>query len=275
MKKLGAAAAIGGVGVYGNINEQRSWKDMDNRLRVTIFNEFIHERDNEKVKTVYPNGIHQAISAGFAGDYVITVATQDMPEHGLTNEVLANTDVLLWWGHKGHKKVADEIVERVHTRVLHGMGLIVLHSGHYSKIFKKLMGTTCNLKFREAGEKERLWVVSPGHPIVEGIGEYIDIDQEEMYGEHFDIPEPDELVLVSWFEGGEVFRSGCCYSRGQGKIFYFRPGHEKYPTYYHPDVRRIIDNAVQWAAPTTRPYPKYGKTPASEQIRSTMAESAK
>jgi hypothetical protein len=171
MKKLGAAAAIGGVGVYGNINEQRSWKDMDNRLRVTIFNEFIHERDNEKVKTVYPNGIHQAISAGFAGDYVITVATQDMPEHGLTNEVLANTDVLLWWGHKGHKKVADEIVERVHTRVLHGMGLIVLHSGHYSKIFKKLMGTTCNLKFREAGEKERLWVVSPGHPIVEGIGE--------------------------------------------------------------------------------------------------------
>ena len=129
------------------------------------------------------------------------------------------------------------------------------------------MGTSCDLKWREAGEKERIWVVSPGHPIVAGIGEYIEIEQEEMYGEFFDIPQPDELIMVSWFEGGEVFRSGCCYTRGQGKIFYFRPGHETYPTYYHPDVRRVIANAARWAAPNGNAYPKFGNAKPLEPIK--------
>lgn len=190
-------------------------------------------------------------------------ATLDEPEHGLTDEVLANTDVLTWWGHKAHGAVSDEIVTRVQKRVLDGMGLVVLHSGHMSKIFMRLMGTTCDLKWREADEKERLWVVAPGHPIVEGIGEYIEMEQEEMYGEHFDIPQPETLVFVSWFEGGEVFRSGCCYSRGAGKIFYFRPGHETYPTYFNPEIRRVIANAARWAAPVNGPKRTFGniKTP--------------
>jgi trehalose utilization protein len=73
-----------------------------------------------------------------------------------------------------------------------------------------------------------------------------------MYGEVFDVPAPDELVFVSWFTGGEVFRSGCCYTRGRGRIFYFRPGHETHASYHHPDVRRVIANAVDWAG-CTRP----------------------
>lgn len=240
---------------------------MSNKLRVTVWNEFRHEKESEIVRSVYPNGIHQAIGEGLGADVEVSYATLDEPEHGLTEEKLNHTDVLIWWGHKAHGDVQDAIVERVHQRVLHGMGLIVLHSGHFSKVFKKLMGTSCDLKWREADEKERLWVVAPNHPIVEGIGEYIELEAEEMYGEHFDIPAPDELIMVSWFEGGEVFRSGCTFHRGQGKIFYFRPGHETYPTYYNEQVRRVIRNAVHWAAPSTRSYPVYGNHKPLEAIK--------
>jgi trehalose utilization protein len=240
---------------------------MSQKLRVTVWNEFRHEKENDKVRSVYPNGIHQVIGEGLGAVVEVSYATLDEAEHGLTEERLNKSDVLIWWGLKAHREVQDEIVHRVHNRVLKGMGLIVLHSGHFSKIFKSLMSTTCDLKWREADEKERIWVVSPGHPIVEGIGEYIDLEAEEMYGEHFDIPQPDELIMVSWFEGGEVFRSGCTFYRGQGKIFYFRPGHETYPTYYNEQVRCVISNAVQWAAPIAREYPRYGKTAALETIK--------
>ncbi|MBD2848548.1 ThuA domain-containing protein [Paenibacillus sp. IB182496] len=239
---------------------------MAEQLKVTIWNEYRHEQSSDKVREVYPQGIHHAIGEGMGGEFELAYATLDEPEHGLTQERLDATDVLIWWGHKAHREVQDEIVERVCKRVREGMGLIVLHSGHFSKVFTKLMGTTCNLKWREADEKERLWVVAPGHPIVEGIGEYIELEQEEMYGEHFDIPQPDELVLLSWFAGGEVFRSGCTYRRGQGKIFYFRPGHETYPTYYNEQVRRVIRNAAAWAAPSTRPAPVYGNSKPLESI---------
>lgn len=227
---------------------------MNTAIRVTVWNEFRHEKESEAIRQVYPEGIHNAI-AGYlkeAGSYSVGTATLDEPEHGLTDEVLNNTDVLIWWAHKAHGVVQDEIVNRVYNRVMNGMGLIVLHSAHYSKIFVKLMGTTCSLKWREAGEKERLWVVDPGHPIVEGIGEYIELPEEEMYGEAFEIPQPDQLVFVSWFEGGEVFRSGCCYHRGRGKVFYFRPGHESYPTYHNPQIKKVMENAVRWAAPVKR-----------------------
>jgi len=242
---------------------------MSNRkLRVTIWNEFRHEKESDKVASVYPKGLHAAIAEGLGeDDCEVSVATLDDPEHGLTEELLDKTDVLIWWGHKAHHEVRDDIVDRVHQRVLRGMGMIVLHSGHFSKIFKKLMGTSCDLKWREADEKERVWVVNPAHPIAAGIGEYFELPQEEMYGEHFDIPEPDELVFVSWFEGGEVFRSGCCYTRGSGRIFYFRPGHETYPTYYDGNVRSVIANAVQWAAPVNREYPRYGNAQPLETIK--------
>ncbi|MCA0171307.1 ThuA domain-containing protein [Bacillus sp. RAR_GA_16] len=237
-------------------------------LNVTVWNENRHEQSSEEVRSVYPNGIHGAIAEFLKEDFEVKTATLDEPEHGLSEEVLNNTDVLLWWGHIAHEEVADEIVNRVHQRVLDGMGLIVLHSGHFSKIFKKLMGTGCDLKWREADEKERMWVVDPTHPIAEGLGEKIELEREEMYGEHFDIPAPDELVFVSWFEGGEVFRSGCTYKRGQGKVFYFRPGHETYPTYYHKEIQRVMKNAVAWAKPTTIPKPVYGNAKPLETITS-------
>jgi trehalose utilization protein len=219
--------------------------------RITIWNEYRHERSNEAVRQVYPDGIHTALADGLIahGLTAIRTATLEESEHGLSEAVLATTDVLLWWGHKAHEEVEDAVVDRVQQAVLGGMGLIALHSAHFSKIFRRLMGTSCTLSWRVAGERERLWVVAPGHPIAQGIGPFIELEREEMYGEVFDIPPPDELVFVSWFKGGEVFRSGCCFVRGRGRIFYFRPGHETFPTYYDPQVRRVIANAVRWAAP--------------------------
>lgn len=236
---------------------------MGNKIHVTVWNEYRHEQKNENIRAIYPNGIHGAIADFLSKEDIFEVrtATLDEPEHGLTDEVLNSTDVLIWWGHIAHGEVRDDIVEKVYQRVLNGMGLIVLHSGHFSKIFKKLMGTSCDLKWREIGEKERIWVVEPGHPIAEGLGEYIEIPHEEMYGERFDIPAPDTLVFISWFEGGEVFRSGCCYYRGSGKIFYFRPGHETFPIYHQPEIQQVIKNAVRWAAPVGGPNPKFGHHP--------------
>lgn len=237
-------------------------------IRVTVWNEFRHEQESEEIRAVYPEGIHQAIAAGLreVPGLVVRTATLDEPEHGLTEAALAETDVLVWWGHKAHPVVADEVVSRVQRRVLEGMGLVVLHSGHHSKIFKRLMGTTCDLKWREADEKERIWVVNPAHPIAAGLGEYFELEREEMYGEHFDIPAPDELVFVSWFQGGEVFRSGGCWYRGCGRVFYFRPGHETYPTYFHPGVRRVIANGVRWAAPVGGPRPNRGNVRPLEPL---------
>jgi trehalose utilization protein len=220
-------------------------------IRVTVWNENHHEQHDPAVQAIYPNGMHSVIANSLREQgLTVRTATLDQPEHGLTDAVLAETDVLTWWGHARHKDVDDAIVERVQRRVLDGMGLVVLHSGHESKLFRRLMGTGCLLKWREAGEVERLWVATPGHPIVEGIGPYIEIPHSEMYGEPFDVPNPDAVLFISWFEGGEVFRSGLCYQRGRGRIFYFSPGHETYPIYYQPEVLRVIGNGVRWVAPT-------------------------
>ncbi|MCC2684452.1 MAG: trehalose utilization protein ThuA [Paenibacillaceae bacterium] len=253
----------------GKMNESIDKKELGQvAIRVTVWNEYLHEVEKESIAAIYPKGIHTAIADGIRnyGEFETRTATLAEPEHGLTDEVLENTDVLIWWGHKGHARVEDAIVDRVHQRVLAGMGLIVLHSGHFSKIFKKLMGTTCNLKWREQGDKERIWVVDPAHPIAEGIGAYFELEHEEMYGERFDIPAPDELVFISWFTGGEVFRSGCTYHRGRGKIFYFRPGHETYPTYHNDNVLRVIANATRWAGQPQGALPVFGKTAALEPI---------
>jgi trehalose utilization protein len=217
-------------------------------IRVTIWNEGIHEKTNDVVKKIYPNGMHNRIKDGIAAhDLQIRTATLEEPEHGLTDEVLKSTDVLIWWGHMAHAKVDDAIVDKVQRRVWEGMGIIILHSGHFSKIFRKLMGTPCALKWREAGEMERLWVINRNHPITAGLPEYFEIPNEEMYGEPFSIPEPMETLMISHFEGGEVFRSGVTYQRGAGKVFYFRPGHEAYPTFHNDTVLKVIGNAVRWA----------------------------
>lgn len=236
-------------------------------IRVTVWNENVHEKENPKVREVYPDGLHEAIAKGISNDdFVVRTATLDQPEHGLGGDVLDNTDVLIWWGHKAHDQVRDEIVDRVHRRILDGMGLIVLHSGHFSKIFKKLMGTSCDLKWREVGEKERIWVVDPAHPIAAGLDACLELEQEEMYGEHFDIPVPDELVMISWFEDGEVFRSGCTYHRGNGKIFYCRPGHETFPTYHNKQVLQVIRNGIRWTAQPAGARQAYGLSKPLEDL---------
>lgn len=236
------------------------------KLNITVWNEFQHEKKNEEVKKIYPDGMHSVIASFLSenDNYEVITATLDEPEHGLTDEVLNNTDVLFWWGHTAHHLVSDEIVDKVHKRILEGMGLIVLHSGHFSKIFKKINGTTCNLKWRE-DDRERLWVVNPSHPITDGIPEHFDIPGAEMYGEPFDIATPDDLVFISWFEGGEVFRSGCCFHRGAGKIFYFRPGHELTPVFKMPVVQKILKNAVEWAKPINTPGFRFNHFPSLEE----------
>ena len=221
-------------------------------IKVTVWHEYAHEKIDENVRKIYPDGMHIAIKNFLKDDFEVRTATLDDKECGLTKEVLDNTDVLIWWGHMDHGKVPDDVVDRVYDAVLSGMGLIVLHSGHHSKIFKKLMGTPCNLSWREDGDMERIWVVNPAHPIAKGLDSYFEIEHEEMYGEPFRIPEPDETVFIGWYEGGEVFRSGVTYHRGNGKIFYFQPGHESYPTYYNKNVQTVIKNAVNWAAPSYR-----------------------
>ncbi len=237
---IGAAVRLAGDG-----------KAVSNKTRVVVWNEFRHEQQDQAVIEHYPEGIHETI-AGFLrkeNDLEVATAWLDQPEHGLSEERLAATDVLIWWGHKSHDEVADEVAERVQRRVLEGMGLIALHSAHFAKVFKRLMGTGCTLRYREATDKERIWVIERGHPIARGLDEYFEIPVEEMYSEQFGIPAPDELIFISWFSGGEVLRSGACWRRGNGKVFYFRPGHETHPTYHQPEVQTVIKNAVRWAAP--------------------------
>ena len=230
------------------------------KIRVLVWNENLHERMSEDIRRIYPDGIHGAIAEGLKeyGCFEVKCATMDMPGYGLDRETLDETDVLIWWSHLKNGDIPDDVAERVKERVLDGMGFIVLHSAHLCKPFVKLMGTCCRSKWRENDEKERIWIVEPAHPIARDLPEYIEIAEEETYGERFEIPTPDELVFVSWFAGGEIFRSGCCWKRGRGKVFYFRPGHEAYPTYYRADIRQVIANAADWAKPSHGPKPTLG-----------------
>ena len=226
-------------------------------LRVTVWNENRHENyPGSTTARLYPDGMHGAIAAGLAGilagDVAVRTATLDEPEHGLTAEVIEHTDVLVWWGHEAPGEVADEIVDRVVEAVLGGMGIVVLHSAHYSKIFKRLMGTTCSLRWRNDGDREIVWTVDPTHPIAQGVPDPLVIEAQEMYGEFFDVPTPDELIFISSFSGGEVFRSGATWTRGHGRVFYFSPGDQEYPVYHDASIHRILANGVRWAAPTRR-----------------------
>lgn len=223
-------------------------------IRVLVWNEFQHEKEVESVRNIYPSGIHMAI-AEFLGkeeDIEVRTATLDDENCGITPEILAETDVLIWWGHMAHGRVPDEVAYAVRDAVLSGMGAIFLHSGHHSKPFRYLLGTSCNLTWRETGDSEVLWVIEPSHPITRGIDRYFTIPHEETYGEPFVIPTPDKLLLIGAYSGGEVFRSGCLYERGNGKIFYFQPGHETFPIFYDNNVQTVIKNAIRWAKPVIR-----------------------
>jgi trehalose utilization protein len=230
---------------------------MTDSVRVLVWNEHRHEQTAPEVAAIYPDGIHGAVADALrAGGLDVRTGTLDEPDQGLAS--LDWADVLIWWGHVAHAEVSDPNVDRIQARVLDGMGFVGLHSAHFSKPFKRLMGTTCNLKWREADDRERLWVVAPDHPIAAGLPEYLELEREEMYGEFFDVPPPETLVFVSWFTGGEVFRSGATYTRGRGRIFYFRPGHESYPTYHDAGVRRVLVNAARWAAGGRGSRPTFG-----------------
>jgi len=257
---------------------------MPRPIRVTVWHEYRHDnpqgpRPNKKCIELYPDGMHQAVKAGLEkhlGQKVqVQTITLDQDEnHGITDELLDRTDVMTWWGHCAHGDVKDAIAAKVAQRVREGMGLVVLHSGHYAKPFKLLMGTNCHLKWREAAEKERLWNVSPGHPITAGMDQdHIELPQTEMYGEHFDIPDPEELIFISWFEGGEVFRSGCVWKRGAGRVFYFRPGHETFPIYHNDQITRIIANGVRYVAPVADAVPYRDSAPNIKDPLSPIAAS--
>jgi len=245
------------------------------KIRVTIWNEFIHEQQQgptaDVIRSHYPKGIHEALKEELAADDLeITAVSLDMPEQGLPQDLLEKTDVLFWWGHVGHAKVEDALVDRIQKRVLEGMGLVVLHSGHYSKIFRRMLGTHCSLRWREVGEKERVWVVDKFHPIAQGLPDSFVVPHTEMYGEPFGIPDEAHVVFISWYEGGNVFRSGVTFQRGQGKIFYFSPGHETFPIYRQPEVVKVLGNAARWAA-QTRPNAQtvcWDKDPPPEKVYS-------
>ena len=223
-------------------------------MRVVVWDEKLHEKE-ERVREVYPNGIAAEIAGGIkkeltsANDCEIVCLNSDIEEFGFTEETLNETDVLVFWAHRSHDVFPDEIVERICNRVMKGMGLIVLHSAHLSKVFKRLMGTSCTLKYR-FGDFARVWTTTPSHPIARGIPEFFDLEEEEMYGAFFDIPKPDDVVFTTWFSGGNIFRGGCTWQRGFGKVFYFHPGHDTNLAYYNPTVLKVISNAVLWVAPT-------------------------
>ena len=228
-------------------------------VRVLVWGENEHEQRDPEVSEVYPDTMHETIAAGLCtqlgGRVVVETATFQAPEHGCSAERLQRTDVLVWWGHVLHEEVEDQVVQRLHDAVLAGMGLVVLHSGHLSKIFRRLMGTSCTLRVREAADRELVWTVAPAHPLASGIAHPIIIESDEMYGEYFDVPEPETLVFISSFAGGEVVRSGMTWTRGNGRIFYFSPGHETHPIYHQPMMQRVIANAVQWVRQSDRPRP--------------------
>jgi len=219
-------------------------------MNITLWFEDRHVSPEQR--EIYPDGMHGAVAAFLEREADIRCQCLTMDGPPLTEQTLNQTDVLIWYGHLCHREVDDRLVDLCWKRVLEGMGLIVPHSGHFSKLFIRLMGTTCQLSYRVDGghERETVWVVDPAHPIAQGMGEGFIIPTEEVYREFHDIPQPEELVLISGVPGGEVFRSGCCRRRGAGRIFYFRPGHETCPTWHHPRVQRVMINAVRWAAPT-------------------------
>ncbi|RKE60300.1 MULTISPECIES: ThuA domain-containing protein [Microbacterium] len=220
-------------------------------IRVLVWGENHHEKHHDIPRALYPDTMHGTIAAGLrrllGDDAVVETATLDDPEHGLSEERLAQTDVLFWWGHLLHHEVDDVVIERVHRHVLGGLGFVALHSAHFSKVFVRLMGTTCALRWRQAQDRELVWTVSPTHPIAAGVPQPIVIPEQEMYGEFFDVPQPDELVFVSNFSGGEVFRSGMTFFRGHGRVFYFSPGDQDYPVYHQPEIQLVLANAARWA----------------------------
>lgn len=230
------------------------------KIKVTVWSEGLPEREVHAVKS-YPNDINNAIAAFLRNDPDLEITVRDisMDECGLSQEIIDNTDVLVYWSHLYNNKVPDEVANRIVSAVLQrGMGFMPLHSGLFCKAGSMLLGK-CGAggKYRECGERARVWVINRAHPITAGLeDDWFDIEYDEMYGEPFGVPTPDELIFITWFQGGEVLRSGMTWNRGAGKVFYFQPGHEEWPIYTENKyVQKVITNAVKWLKPAGGPPP--------------------
>jgi trehalose utilization protein len=211
-----------------------------------------------KSKVVYPDDINSAIAEGLkpleTDGWEVAKASFGEPDQGISDELLNSTDVLIWWGHKKHGEVKDELVDKINTRVRDGkMGFIGTHSCHFAKPFKKLMGTACSWReYVDDGTSAQIVVKEPDHPICKGVKDFR-LPKIERYGEPFAVPTPESVPLEGIYtkpDGStDHARMGLCWTVGGGKVFYFTPGHETYNDYYRPEVRRIFINAVGWAAP--------------------------
>jgi len=230
---------------------------MANKIRVTIWNEFRHEKhEGSLAQKYYPNGIHAQIKSFLdeCDDLEVRLACLDDPDQGIPDEVLDNTDVLMWWGHCYHDAVRDDRVEYIRNRVYKGgMGFVACHSAHESKPFKAIVGTSGALSWGD-DYPEIMWNLKPSHPIAEGIPDHFDLELEELYAEPFYIPDPDDLIFAGWYPTGHIFRAGATYTRGMGRVFYFQPGHESCPSFHNPFVQRVLKNGVHWVAPTKPGY---------------------
>lgn len=207
-------------------------------------------------KEVYPNDINGAIAEGLKElkGWEVVVANLSDPNQGLPDELLNRADVLIWWGHQRHDQVKDPLVSKIVKRVKEdGMGFISLHSSHFAKPNKALMGTACSWG-AYVGDSTTLKVTvkDPGHPIAKGVKEFT-IVHNERYSDPYAVPTPQSVVFegIATLKDGKVDPSqqGFTWQIGKGKMFYFQPGHETNPVFYDANVGRIMINAVQWAAP--------------------------
>ncbi|MFH1372026.1 MAG: ThuA domain-containing protein [Planctomycetota bacterium] len=207
-------------------------------------------------KNVYPNDICGAIAEGLKElkDWDVVEARLSDPNQGLPDELLNRADVLIWWGHKKHNQVRDGLVDKIVSRVKdEGMGFISLHSSHFARPNIKLMGTPCSWKeYLGDSNTLKITVKDPNHPIARGVEDFT-IYHDERYSEPYAVPQPLAVVFEGTYTldngGTDTSRQGLTWEIGKGRVFYFQPGHETNPVFFDPNIRRIISNAVEWAAP--------------------------
>lgn len=219
-------------------------------MRILIYNEGRDERNKPEVLTIYPKEIGGALShivSQIPNSEIIDILSMYNVKEKLTNNLLESVDLLLYWSHGGNSQFPDELAKLIQDHVLRGMGFVVLHSAIGSKPFKALMGTTCSIHYRH-DDFERMTCCNPLHPIAAGLPLHIELDKEESYGEYIDVPKPDDIIYLGWFDSGEVCRSVMTWTRGYGKVVFIQPGHETNSSYHNPYIQKLIVNSCIWAS---------------------------
>lgn len=211
-------------------------------------------------KEIYPNDINGAIAEGLKAsplmkDWDVVIAGIDDPDQRISDELLKKTDVLIWWGHKKHGDVKDALVDKIEKRVKEeGMGFIALHSAHFAKPNKRIMGTPCTFAAYVCDNKENVVSVAmPNHPICKGVAKTFTVANDERYSDPYAVPTPDAVPLtaIQVRNDGtkEEAKMGFCWTVGKARMFYLQMGHETNPIYFDPEIRKVMANAVLWAAP--------------------------